>query len=115
MSTKMSSADPHRRSRVAEQDEDDEEDPVETMIAKTGCLEKHYAIQVSLLRPPVTGCSGDSVCPGATTLAEAEGRNTVIYLLVSLVEVPRPLVILAAVVAYYCSVDGISSLKVQLV
>lgn len=40
----MSSADPHRRSRV-ERDEDDEEDPVEAMISKTGCLEKHYAIQ----------------------------------------------------------------------
>ncbi|MPC66084.1 cytochrome c oxidase assembly factor 4 homolog, mitochondrial-like [Portunus trituberculatus] len=40
------SADPHRRTRVVrDEDEDEEEDPVEAMIAKTGCLEKHYAIQ----------------------------------------------------------------------
>lgn len=37
--------DPHNRSRMPSE-EDDEEDPVETMIAKTGCLEKHYAVQV---------------------------------------------------------------------
>lgn len=40
------SADPHNRNRSPSQDED-EEDPVEAMISKTGCLEKHYAVQVS--------------------------------------------------------------------
>ncbi|KAK3891415.1 hypothetical protein Pcinc_004714 [Petrolisthes cinctipes] len=38
------SADPHKRSRSPGEDED-EEDPVEAMISKTGCLEKHYAVQ----------------------------------------------------------------------
>lgn len=40
-------SDPHGRSRVSSTDEDEEEDPVESMIAKTGCLEKHYAVQVN--------------------------------------------------------------------
>ena len=26
--------------------EEEEEDPVESMIKKTGCIEKHYAVQV---------------------------------------------------------------------
>lgn len=38
-------ADHHRRSHNTVKDNDDEEDPVESMISKTGCLEKHYAIQ----------------------------------------------------------------------
>lgn len=38
-------SDPHNRSRTPRDDDDDEEDPVEAMIAKTGCLEKHYAVQ----------------------------------------------------------------------
>ncbi|KAK7069292.1 Cytochrome oxidase assembly factor 4 [Halocaridina rubra] len=37
-------SDPHQRNKVPKEDED-EEDPVEQMIAKTGCLEKHYAVQ----------------------------------------------------------------------
>ena len=50
----MSSADPHRRQRAPRaQDEDEDEDPVEAMISKTGCLEKHYAVQVTI-PPPVT-------------------------------------------------------------
>ena len=34
----------HDRSRKI--DDDDEEDPVENMMKKTGCLEKHYIVQV---------------------------------------------------------------------
>jgi len=33
----------HNRSKIVEDDE--EEDPVDAMIKKTGCLEKHYAVQ----------------------------------------------------------------------
>ena len=33
----------HDRSRKID---DDEEDPVENMMKKTGCLEKHYIVQV---------------------------------------------------------------------
>lgn len=36
---------PHDRTRKPKDDDDDEEDPVEQMISKTGCLEKHYAVQ----------------------------------------------------------------------
>lgn len=50
------STDPHRRQRVAPAEDDDEEDPVEAMISKTGCLEKHYAIQVGVW---VLTCSSD--------------------------------------------------------
>lgn len=39
------SSDPHRRQRAAPAEDEDEEDPVEAMISKTGCLEKHYAVQ----------------------------------------------------------------------
>ena len=35
----------HDRTRKEKQ-EDEEEDPVETMLKKTGCIEKHYAVQV---------------------------------------------------------------------
>lgn len=33
----------HNRNKIV--DDDDEVDPVEEMIKKTGCLEKHYAVQ----------------------------------------------------------------------
>ncbi|XP_028277725.1 cytochrome c oxidase assembly factor 4 homolog, mitochondrial [Parambassis ranga] len=36
----MTSASPHDRSR-----KDDEDDPVEQMISRTGCTELHYAVQ----------------------------------------------------------------------
>ena len=36
----------HDRSRPQKKD-DDEEDPLEKMLEKTGCLEQHYAVQVS--------------------------------------------------------------------
>lgn len=44
------SSDPHRRQRAAPAEDEDEEDPVEAMISKTGCLEKHYAVQVRAWR-----------------------------------------------------------------
>lgn len=35
---------------AVEPEEDDEfDDPVERMLKKTGCLEKHYSVQVSYL------------------------------------------------------------------
>ena len=39
----------HDRSRRPQVD--DEEDPVENMIKKTGCIELHYAVQVQKLYP----------------------------------------------------------------
>ncbi|XP_029956999.1 cytochrome c oxidase assembly factor 4 homolog, mitochondrial [Salarias fasciatus] len=36
----MAAASPHDRSR-----KDDEDDPVEQMISRTGCAELHYAVQ----------------------------------------------------------------------
>ncbi|XP_040005748.1 cytochrome c oxidase assembly factor 4 homolog, mitochondrial [Xiphias gladius] len=36
----MASPSPHDRSR-----KDDEDDPVERMISRTGCAEQHYAVQ----------------------------------------------------------------------
>ena len=42
---KMSAPMSHDRSRKSEVDE--EEDPVEAMIKKTGCIEKHYKVQVN--------------------------------------------------------------------
>ncbi|XP_061102862.1 cytochrome c oxidase assembly factor 4 homolog, mitochondrial-like [Conger conger] len=36
-----SSSSPHDRSRLSE----DEEDPVDQMISRTGCAELHYAVQ----------------------------------------------------------------------
>ena len=39
----------HDRSRKIDDDDDDEEeDPVENMMKKTGCLEKHYIVQVRI-------------------------------------------------------------------
>ncbi|XP_068187642.1 cytochrome c oxidase assembly factor 4 homolog, mitochondrial isoform X1 [Antennarius striatus] len=40
---KMTSPSPHDRSR--KQDNDDEDDPVDRMISRTGCAELHYAVQ----------------------------------------------------------------------
>lgn len=34
---------------ASEEEEDEFEDPVERMLKKTGCLEKHYSVQVSYL------------------------------------------------------------------
>lgn len=39
----MSDVNPHTRQRPTEEEEDD--DPVERMLKKSGCLEKHYAVQ----------------------------------------------------------------------
>lgn len=39
----MASSNPHNRIRPAEEDEDD--DPVEKMLKKSGCLDLHYAVQ----------------------------------------------------------------------
>ena len=36
------------RKPKADDDEDDEVDPVDEMIKRTGCLEKHHAVQVNL-------------------------------------------------------------------
>ena len=36
----------HDRSRPTRTVDEDDDDPVETMIKKTGCLEEHYAVQV---------------------------------------------------------------------
>ena len=38
--------DPHNRSKNIEEDEDD---PVDKMLKKAGCLEKHYNIQACML------------------------------------------------------------------
>lgn len=38
----MTSFNPHNRQRPAV---DDDDDPVEKMLKKTGCLELHYAVQ----------------------------------------------------------------------
>ncbi len=38
----------HRRD-LDDDDDDDEEDPVDKMIKKTGCLEKHWDVQVIVL------------------------------------------------------------------
>lgn len=38
----MASPSPHDRSR---KDDDDEDDPVDQMISRTGCAELHYAVQ----------------------------------------------------------------------
>ena len=41
----------HDRSRPKPaEDDDEEEDPVETMIKKTGCLELHYQVQVQIMK-----------------------------------------------------------------
>ena len=37
---------PWGQNRSRKTTEDDEEDPVEAMMKKTGCLEKHYTVQV---------------------------------------------------------------------
>ena len=39
------SSDPHNRQKHLEKDDTDEEDPVEKMLEKAGCLQKHYAVQ----------------------------------------------------------------------
>ena len=39
-------SDPHNRSKNIEEDEDD---PVDKMLKKAGCLEKHYNIQACMV------------------------------------------------------------------
>ena len=38
----------HDRSRVAPPAEDEEEDLVDTLLKRTGCMEKHYAVQACM-------------------------------------------------------------------
>ena len=45
---KMAKPNPHDRSRP---EVVDEEDPVEQMLMKTGCIELHYAVQVKCFSP----------------------------------------------------------------
>ena len=47
MSKNMTTKNPHNRTKPVKTDYDEDEDPVEQMIKKTGCLEKHYDVQVS--------------------------------------------------------------------
>ncbi|XP_076036223.1 uncharacterized protein LOC143022109 [Oratosquilla oratoria] len=49
---------PHNRSQTSSGDE--EEDPVEKMISKTGCLEKHYSIQI-IRSQEMTACATNFV------------------------------------------------------
>ena len=58
----------HDRSRKIDDDDDEEEDPVENMMKKTGCLEKHYIVQVrieqilyGMLLPQSVGVDGTSI------------------------------------------------------
>ena len=46
----MSASMGHDRQRKdkRKEEEEEEEDPLDTMIKKTGCLEKHHAVQVSI-------------------------------------------------------------------
>ena len=42
----VGSKDPHDRSaRIQKHDDDDDEDPMDKMLKKAGCLEKHYEVQ----------------------------------------------------------------------
>ena len=46
---KMAAPMGHDWKRKETSEEEEEEDPVETMIKKTGCIEKHYAVQVRII------------------------------------------------------------------
>ena len=46
----MSSGDPHNRKKKADVVlEDEEEDPVDSMLKKTGCLDLHYKVSLYCL------------------------------------------------------------------
>ena len=56
----MSASMGHDRSKNTNQDHEDEEDLVENMMKRTGCLEKHYIVQVKLIPSKLFRSPGDN-------------------------------------------------------